>query len=435
VWWSRPHSVGYTVADGCGATGQQRPHCAGTSRVRWAPRQLEALTTTSPLLPCAGRATCPLHFHTSHISHIRANTQHELLTADFASPHSADGPAYTGRPVAHHLQLRLGLCARQRNQSQPSLRTRALSGTPDRAFCRRVRHPPPAHSPPALYSCPPKPPAPLSAPKNPTPRRAPAPGSLSHSLLGHKTACAETVSRRPCCHTRTPHPNTSMQHRSRHPSAPAPTPQPSPSRTLSGEVLVVARAPVAPGTQHSAATCTERFGPRCRGDENGYHLRPTSSAPTSTSTSTGHPDSQFRCPDGHSARKLGCGATNKGAVLLPMLVQPKAAPATAHNRLERTQARPPKPEPPSQTPPRLPRHPHHRRCQPRRRSREKHAQCADAAPVHGSGACSGSRDPQQHTHCSQHFSTKHNSGGHASHRCRRRGAGASCGKPTGGGRL
>ena len=150
--------------------------------------------------------------------------------------------------------------------------------------------------------------------------------------------------------------------------------------------------------RHSAATCTERFGPRCRGDENGYHLGPTSSAPTSTSTSTGHPDSQFRCPDGHSAQKLGCGATNKGAVLLPMLVQPKAAPATAHDRLERTQARPPKPEPPSPTPPRRPRHPHHGRCPPRRRWREKHAPCADAAPLTGSGACSGSRrrKPCQH---------------------------------------
>mgnify|MGYP005695588317 CR=1 FL=1 len=122
-----------------------------------------------------------IHFHTSHISHIRANTRHELLTADFASPHTADGPAYPGRPAADHLQLRLGLCARQHNQSQPSLRTHALSGTPDGAFCRRVRHPPAAHSSPAPCTCPPKPPAPLSPPNDRTPGRAPAPGSLSHT--------------------------------------------------------------------------------------------------------------------------------------------------------------------------------------------------------------------------------------------------------------
>ena len=114
-----------------------------------------------------------IHFHTSHISHIRVNTRHELLTADFASPHTADGPAYPSRPAADHLHLRYGLCARQHNQSQPSLRTHALSSTPDGAFCRRVWHPPPAHSPPAPCCCPPKPPAPLSAPKNPTPGRAP----------------------------------------------------------------------------------------------------------------------------------------------------------------------------------------------------------------------------------------------------------------------
>eukprot|EP01047_Picozoa_sp_COSAG01_P095787 COSAG01_NODE_26418_length_714_cov_4.009756_1_plen_180_part_10 len=149
-----------------------------------------------------------IDFHTSHISHIRANTRHELLTADFASPQTADGPAYPSRRAADHLQLRLGLCARQHNQSQPSLRTHALSGTPDGAFCRRVWHPPPAHSPPAPCSCPPKPAAPLSTPKNPTPGRAPAPGSLSHGLRGHKTACAETVSRRSCSDT----PHTAPKH-------------------------------------------------------------------------------------------------------------------------------------------------------------------------------------------------------------------------------
>jgi hypothetical protein len=190
-----------------------------------------------------------IHFHTSHISHIRANTRHELLTADFASPHTADGPAYPSRPAADHLHLQYGLCARQHNQSQPSLRTHALSGTPDGAFCRRVRHPPPAHSSPAPCTCPPKPPAPLSPPNDRTPGRAPAAGSLSHGLRGHKTACAETVSRRPCCHTRTPHPNTSMRHRSRPPLRPAPTPQPSPPQKLSGEASAVPIAPVAPGSQ------------------------------------------------------------------------------------------------------------------------------------------------------------------------------------------
>ena len=188
-----------------------------------------------------------IHFHTSHISHIRANTRHELLTADFASPHTADGPAYPGRPAADHLQLRLGLCARQHNQSQPSLRTHALSGTPDGAFCRRVQHPPPAHSSPAPCTCPPKPPAPLSPPNDRTPGRAPAPGSLSHSLRGHKTACADTVSRRPCRRTPTLHPNTSMRHRSRPPLHPSTTPQPSPAQKLSGEASAVPTAPVAPG--------------------------------------------------------------------------------------------------------------------------------------------------------------------------------------------
>ena len=69
------------------------------------------------------------------------------------------------------------------------------------------------------------------------------------------------------------HPNTSMQHRCRHHSAPAPTPQTRPPHMLSGQVSVVPRAPVAPGTQLPPALKTERFGPRCHGGENGDHLR------------------------------------------------------------------------------------------------------------------------------------------------------------------
>ena len=212
-----------------------------------------------------------IHFHTSHISHIRANTRHELLTADFASPHTADGPAYPGRPAADHLQLRLGLCARQHNQSQPSLRTHALSGTPDGAFCRRVRHPPPAHSSPAPCTWPPKPPAPLSTPNDRTPGRAPAPGSLSHSLRGHKTACAETVSRRSCSdtpHTAPKHINAAQKPPSPPPSAYAPA-QPISDAKRGG----LGGAQSTGGARQVAATCTERFGPRCCGGENGDHLR------------------------------------------------------------------------------------------------------------------------------------------------------------------
>ena len=212
-----------------------------------------------------------IHFHTSHISHIRANTRHELLTADFASPHTADGPAYPSRPAADHLHLRYGLCARQHNQSQPSLRTHALSGTPDGAFCRRVRHPPPAHSSPAPCTCPPKPPAPLSTPNDRTPGRAPAPGSLSQSLRGHKTACAETVSRRSCSdtpHTAPKHINAAQKPPSPPPSAYAPA-QPISDAKRGG----LGGAQSTGGARQVAATCTERFGPRCRSGKIGYHLR------------------------------------------------------------------------------------------------------------------------------------------------------------------
>jgi hypothetical protein len=221
-----------------------------------------------------------IHFHTSHISHIRANTRHELLTADFASPHTADGPAYPSRPAADNLQLRFGLCARQHNQSQPSLRTHALSGTPDGAFCRRVRHPPPAHSSPAPCTCPPKPPAPLSPPNNRTPGRAPAPGSLSHSLRGHKTACAETVSRRPCSdtpHTAPKHINAAQKPPTTPPSAYAPA-HPTPEAKRGG----LGGAYSTGGARQVAATCTERFGPRCRSGKIGYqsaHTRQPVSAP------------------------------------------------------------------------------------------------------------------------------------------------------------
>ena len=197
-----------------------------------------------------------IHFHTSHISHIRANTRHELLTADFASPHTTDGPAYPSRPAADHLHLRYGLCARQHNQSQPSLRTHALSGTPDGAFCRRVQHPPPAHSSPAPCSCPPKPPAPLSTPNDRTLGRAPAPGSLSHSLRGHKTACAETVSRRSCSdtpHTAPKHINAAQKPPSPPPSAYAPA-QPISDAKRGG----LGGAQSTGGARQVAATCTER---------------------------------------------------------------------------------------------------------------------------------------------------------------------------------
>jgi hypothetical protein len=43
-----------------------------------------------------------IHFHTSHHT---TNMQHELPTEDCASPHNADGPAYTGRPAADHLRI------------------------------------------------------------------------------------------------------------------------------------------------------------------------------------------------------------------------------------------------------------------------------------------------------------------------------------------
>ena len=212
-----------------------------------------------------------IHFHTSHISHIRVNTRHELLTAAFASPRTADGPAYPGRPAADRLHLRYGLCARQHNQSQPSLRTHALSGTPDGAFCRRVRHPPPAHSSPAPCTCPPKSPAPLSPPNDRTPGRAPAPGSLSHSLRGHKTACAETVSRRACSdtpHTAPKHINAAQKPPSPPPSAYAPA-QPTSDAKRGG----LGGAQSTGGARQVAATCTERFGPRCRSGKIGYHLR------------------------------------------------------------------------------------------------------------------------------------------------------------------
>ena len=200
-----------------------------------------------------------IHFHTSHISHIRVNTRHELLTADFASPHTADGPAHTSRPAADHLHLRYGLCARQHNQSQPSLRTHALSGTPDGAFCPRVQHPPPAHSSPAPCTCPPKPPAPVSPPNDRTPGRAPASGSRSHSRRGTKTACAETVSRRSCSGT----PHTAPKHingtEAAHHSAQRLRPSPVPPQTLSGEVPGGAQSTSC--ARQVAATCTERFGP------------------------------------------------------------------------------------------------------------------------------------------------------------------------------
>ena len=228
-----------------------------------------------------------IHFHTSHISHIRANTRHELLTADFASPHTADGPAYPGRPAADHLQLRLGLCARQHNQSQPSLRTHALSGTPDGAFCRRVQHPPPAHSSPAPCTCPPKPPAPLSTPNDRTPGRAPAPGSLSHSLRGHKTACAETVSRRSCSdtpHTAPKHINAAQKPPSPPPSASAPA-QPISDAKRGG----LGGAQSTGGARQVAATCTERFGPRCHSGEkwrSSAHTRKPISAPQKPNATT-----------------------------------------------------------------------------------------------------------------------------------------------------
>ena len=77
----------------------------------------------------------------------------------------------------------------------------------------------------------------------------------AHQLPGRSHTASEAtkpLARRlsaaiPAATHRTPHPNTSMRHRSRPPLRPAPTPQPSPSQTLSGGVSAVPRAPVAPG--------------------------------------------------------------------------------------------------------------------------------------------------------------------------------------------
>ena len=134
-----------------------------------------------------------------------------------------------------------------------------------------MRHPPPAHSSPAPCTWPPKPPAPLSTSNDQTAGRAPAPGSLSHSLRGHKTACAETVSRRSCSdtpHTAPKHINAAQKPPSPPPSAYAPA-QPTSDAKRGG----LGGAQSTGGARQVAATCTERFGPRCRSGKIGYHLR------------------------------------------------------------------------------------------------------------------------------------------------------------------
>ena len=81
------------------------------------------------------------------------------------------------------------------------------------------------------------------------------PNSRPRTCLSHTASEATKLFARrlsaavPAATYHTPHPNTSMRHRCHHPSAPAPTPQTRPPHMLSGEVSMVPRAPVAPGTQ------------------------------------------------------------------------------------------------------------------------------------------------------------------------------------------
>ena len=196
----------------------------------------------------------------SHITHFTHTCQHAARAPDGRLRLSSHRrrPVHTSRPAADHLHLRYGLCARQHNQSQPSLRTHALSGTPDGAFCRRVRHPPPAHSSPAPCTCPPKPPAPVSPPNDRTPGRAPAPGSLSHSLRGTKPLARRLSAAVPAAAHRTPHPNTSMRHRSRPPLRPSAYAPAHPTSDAKRGGLGGAQSTSC--ARQVAATCTERFG-------------------------------------------------------------------------------------------------------------------------------------------------------------------------------
>ena len=81
----------------------------------------------------------------------------------------------------------------------------------------------------------------------------------------------------------TPHPNTSMRHRSRPPLRPAPTPQPSPPQKLSGEASAVPIAPVVPGSQlqpalsdsaRDAVMAKKRHNLRTRGSRFQLQLSP-----------------------------------------------------------------------------------------------------------------------------------------------------------------
>ena len=81
----------------------------------------------------------------------------------------------------------------------------------------------------------------------------------------------------------TPHPNTSMRHRSRPPLRPEPTPQPSPPQKLSGEASAVPIAPVVPGSQlqpalsdsaRDAVMAKKRHNLRTRGSRFQLQLSP-----------------------------------------------------------------------------------------------------------------------------------------------------------------
>jgi hypothetical protein len=94
--------------------------------------------------------------------------------------------------------------------------------------------------------------------------------SLSHGLRGHKTVCAETVSRRSCSdipHTTPKHINAAQMPPPFRPSAY--TPDQTTTHAKRGGLDGAQSTGCA---RHSAATCTERFSPRCRGGENGDHL-------------------------------------------------------------------------------------------------------------------------------------------------------------------
>ena len=188
-----------------------------------------------------------IHFHTSHISHIRVNTRHELLTADFASPHTAAAPYTLAdlRPttcisgmasVPDNTTKVSPACAHTLSAARQMGHFAAVCGTLHLHTARQ-------RLAPVHQSHPPQSAHPMTELQ------------AAHQLPGRSHTASEAQNRLrgdcqpPFLQRHTAHRTQTHQcgTEAAHHSAPAPTPQPIPPQTLSGEVSVVPRAPVAPG--------------------------------------------------------------------------------------------------------------------------------------------------------------------------------------------